>query len=49
MTRGLFSIKRRNDDVFEVTVAVSVTIYHKVTVTHKNLYKQNDNIKTKKQ
>ena len=43
------SIKRRNDDVFEVTVADSITTIHAVTVTDEGLTELTDNNVTKKQ
>ena len=43
------SIKRRNDDVFEVTVADSITTIHAVTVTGESLTELTDNNVTKKQ
>ena len=38
MTRSFISIEKRNDNVFEVTVADSLTTSHTVTVTDKDLY-----------
>ena len=38
MTRISISIEKRNDNVFEVTVADSKTTSHTVTVTDKDLY-----------
>ena len=43
------SIKKLNDDVFEVTVADSITTVHKVTVTDQNLTDLTDNTVTKTQ
>ena len=43
------SIKRCNDDVFEVTVAASITTIHAVTVTDESLTELTDNNVTKKQ
>ena len=43
------SIKRRNDDVFEVTVADSITTIYAVTVTDESLTELTDNNVTKKQ
>lgn len=43
------SIKRCNDDVFEVTVADSITTIHKVTVTDHSLTELTDDYVTKKQ
>ena len=43
------SIKRCNDDVFEVTVADSITTIHAVTVTDQSLTELTDNNVTKKQ
>ena len=37
MTRSSISIEKRNDNVFEVTVADSVTTTHTVTVTDQSL------------
>ena len=41
------SIKKLNDDVFEVTVADSITTVHEVTVTDQNLTDLTDNTVTK--
>ncbi len=38
MTRSFISIEKRNDNVFEVKVADSITTSHTVTVTDKDLY-----------
>ena len=43
------SIKKLNDDVFEVTVADSITTVHEVTVTDQNLTDLTDNNVTKTQ
>ena len=43
------SIKKLNDDVFEVTVADSITTVHEVTVTDQNLTDLTDNTVTKTQ
>ena len=43
------SIKKRNDDVFEVTVADSITTIHEVTVTNQRLSDLTDNNVTKTQ
>ena len=43
------SIKRCNDDVFEVTVADSITTIHTVNVTDQSLTELTDNNVTKKQ
>ena len=43
------SIKKLNDDVFEVTVADSITTGHEVTVTDQNLTDLTDNTVTKTQ
>ena len=43
------SIKRCNDDVFEVTVTDSITTIHTVTVTDQSLTELTDNNVTKKQ
>ena len=49
MTRSSISIEKRNDNVFEVTVADSVTTTHAVTVTDKSLIDLTDNNVTKTQ
>ena len=49
MTRSSISIEKRNDDVFEVTVADSVTTSHTVTVTDQSLTDLTDNNVTKTQ
>ena len=49
MTRSSISIEKRNDDVFEVTVADSVTTTHTVTVTDQSLTDLTDNNTTKTQ
>ncbi|MBU25924.1 MAG: hypothetical protein CMD99_07820 [Gammaproteobacteria bacterium] len=41
------SIKKQNDDVFEVTVADSITTIHEVTVTNQRLSDLTDNNVTK--
>ncbi len=43
------SIKKQNDDVFEVTVADSITTIHEVTVTNQRLSDLTDNNVTKTQ
>ena len=43
------SIMKLNDDVFEVTVADSITTVHEVTVSDQNLTDLTDNSVTKKQ
>jgi hypothetical protein len=43
------SIKKLNDDVFEVTVADSITTVHEVKVTDQNLTDLTDNTVTKTQ
>ena len=43
------SIKRCNDDVFEVTVSDSITTIHTVSVTDQSLTELTDNNVTKKQ
>ena len=43
------SIKKLNDDVFEVTVANSITTVHEVTVTDQNLTDLTENTVTKTQ
>ena len=43
------SMKKRNDDVFEVTVADSITTTHTVTVTDQSLTDLTDNNVTKTQ
>jgi hypothetical protein len=43
------SIKKLNDDVFEVTVSNSITTVHEVTVTDQNLTDLTDNKVTKRQ
>ena len=43
------SIKKLNDDVFEVTVADSITTVHEVTITDQNLTDLTDNKVTKTQ
>ena len=49
MTRSSISIEKRNDNVFEVTVADSVTTTHTVTVTDQRLTDLTDNNTTKTQ
>ena len=49
MTRISISIEKRNDNVFEVTVADSVTTTHTVTVTDQSLTDLTDNNTTKTQ
>ena len=49
MTRSSISIKKRDDNVFEVTVADSVTTTHAVTVTDQSLTDLTDNNTTKTQ
>ena len=49
MTRSSISIEKRNDNVFEVTVAGSVTTTHTVTVTDQSLTDLTDNNATKTQ
>ena len=49
MTRSSISIEKRNDNVFEVTVADSVTTTHTVTVTDQSLTDLTDNNTTKTQ
>ena len=49
MTRNSISIEKRNDNVFEVTVADSVTTTHTVTVTDQSLTDLTDNNATKTQ
>ena len=49
MTRISISIEKRNDNVFEVTVADSVTTTHTVTVTDQSLNDLTDNNVTKTQ
>ena len=49
MTRSSISIEKRNDNVFEVTVADSVTTTHTVTVTDQSLSDLTDNNTTKTQ
>ena len=49
MTRSSISIEKRNDNVFEVTVADSVTTTHTVTVTDQSLTDLTDNDVTKTQ
>ena len=49
MTRSSISIEKRNDNVFEVTVADSVTTIHTVTVTDQSLTDLTDNNTTKTQ
>ena len=43
------SIRQLNDDVFEVTVADSITTVHEVTVSDQNLTDLTDNTVTKTQ
>ena len=43
------SIKKRTDDVFQVTVADSITTTHEVTVTDQSLSNLTDNKVTKEQ
>ena len=49
MTRRSISIEKRNDNVFEVTVADSVTTTHTVTVTDQSLTDLTYNNTTKTQ
>ena len=49
MTWSSISIEKRNDNVFEVTVADSVTTTHTVTVTDQSLTDLTDNNTTKTQ
>ena len=49
MTRSSISIEKRNDNVFEVTVADSVTTAHTVTVTDQSLTDLTDDNVTKTQ
>ena len=49
MTRCSISIEKRNDNVFEVTVADSVTTTHTVTVTDQSLTDLTDKNVTKTQ
>ena len=49
MTRSSISIAKRNDNVFEVTVADSVTTTHTVTVTDQSLTDLTNNNVTKTQ
>ena len=49
MSRTSFSIEKRTDDIFVVTVADSVTTTHKVTVTDQSLTDLADNKVTKTQ
>ena len=49
MTRSSISIEKRNDNVFEVTVADSVTTTHTVTVTDQSLTDLTYNNTTKTQ
>ena len=49
MTRSSISIEKRNDNVFEITVADSVTTTHTVTVTDQSLADLTDNNVTKTQ
>ena len=49
MTRSSISIEKRNDNVFEVTVANSVTTTHTVTVNDQSLTDLTDNNATKTQ
>ena len=49
MTRSSISIEKRNDNVFEVTVADNVTTTHTVTVTDQSLTDLADNNTTKTQ
>ena len=49
MTRSSISIEKRNDNVFEVTVADNVTTTHTVTVTDQSLTDLTDNNVTKTQ
>ena len=47
MTRSSISIKKRNDNVFEVTVADSITTTHEVTITDQSLSDLSENNVTK--
>ena len=47
MTRSSISIKKRNDNVFEVTVADSMTTTHEVTITDQSLSDLSENNVTK--
>ena len=49
MTRSSISIEKRDDNVFEVTVADSVTTTHTVTVTDQSLTDLTDNNTAKTQ
>ena len=49
MTRSSISIEKRNGDVFEVTVADSITTTHTVTVTKQSLIDLTDSSVTKTQ
>ena len=49
MTRSSISIKKRNDNVFEVTVADSITTTHEVTITDQSLSDLSENNVTKTQ
>ena len=49
MTRSSISIEKRNDNIFEVTVADSVTTTHAVTVTDQSLTDLTDDNATKTQ
>ena len=49
MTRSSISIEKRNDNIFEVTVAGSETTTHTVTVTDQSLTDLTDNKTTKTQ
>ena len=49
MTRSSISIKKRNDNVFEVTVLDSITTTHEVTITDQSLSDLSENNVTKTQ
>ena len=49
MSRTSFSIEKRTDDIFVVTVADSVTTNHTVTVTNQSLTDLTDDNATKTQ
>ncbi len=49
MTRSSISIKKRNDDVFKVTVADGITATHEMTITDQSLSDLSDTNVTKTQ
>ena len=49
MSKASFSIEKRRDDVFEVTISDNKTTTHKVTVTDKSLTDLTENNVTKTQ